>query len=87
MKHVTSGYATAVSQHPDPAIAVAEVIGQSLERTGSRPGLAVLFTSGPHVSQTPRIARAIHKSLAPSVLLGSSAGGTLALRQEIEAGP
>ena len=87
MKHVTNRCATAVSQHPDPAIAVAEVIGQSLERTGGRPGLAVLFTSGPHVHHTPRIARAVQKGLAPSVLLGSSAGGTLAHRQEIEDGP
>ncbi len=87
MKQVASRCATAVSQHPDPAIAVAEVIGQSLERTGSRPGLAVVFTSGPHAIHTPRIARTIQKGLSPSALLGSSAGGTLAHRQEIEEGP
>ena len=87
MKHITNRCATAVSQHPDPAIAVAEVIGQSLECTGGRPGLAVVFTSGPHVIHTQRIVRAIQKGLSPSVLLGSSAGGTLAHRQEIEEGP
>ncbi|MEC8947168.1 MAG: FIST N-terminal domain-containing protein [Actinomycetota bacterium] len=76
-----------MSQHPDSAVAVAEVIGQSLERTGVRPGLAVVFTSGPQATHTPRIARAIQKGLSPSVLLGSSASGTLAHRQEIEEGP
>lgn len=80
-------YATAVSQHPDAAVAVAEVIGQSLERTGGRPGMAVLFTSGPHVGQAPRIARAVREGLSPATLLGCTAGGTMANRQEIEEGP
>ena len=87
MNHATAHYATAVSQHPDSAIAVAEVIGQSLEHTGGRPGLAVIFTSGPHTPHPPLIARAIQKGLSPSVLLGSSASGTLAHRHEIEKGP
>jgi len=87
VNHATARYATAVSQHPDSAIAVAEVIGQSLEHTGGQPGLAVMFTSGAHAPHTPMIARAIKKGLSPSVLLGSSASGTLAHRQEIEKGP
>lgn len=80
-------FTTAASQHPDAAVAVAEVIGQSLERTGHGPGLAVVFTSGTHVDHTPRIARTIRQGLAPAVLVGCSAGGTLAHRQEIEEGP
>ncbi len=80
-------YATAVSQHPDAAVAVAEVIGQSLERTGERPGMAILFTSGAHVGQAPRIARTVREGLMPATLLGCTAGGTLAHRQEIEEGP
>ncbi len=80
-------YAAAVSQHPDAAVAVAEVIGQSLERIGGQPGLAVLFISGTHAGQTPRIARAVQQGLSPTVLLGCTAGGTLANRQEIEEGP
>ena len=87
MNYATARYLTAVSQHPDPAVAVAEVIGQSLENIGGQPGLAVMFTSGPHATHTPMIARAIQKALSPSVLLGSSACGTLAHRQEIEEGP
>ncbi len=81
------GFATAVSQHPDAAVAVAEVIGQSLERTGEGPGLAIVFTSGTHVAETGRIARAIREASAPRVLLGCTAGGTLAHRREIEEGP
>ena len=80
-------YATAVSQHPDTAVAVAEVIGQSLERIGSQPGLAILFASGAHAGEAPRIARAVRHGLSPTVLLGCTAGGTLANRQEIEEGP
>jgi len=81
------GFATAVSQHPDAAVAVAEVIGQSLEGTGEGPGLAIVFISGPHVAETGRIARAIREASAPRVLLGCTAGGTLAHRREIEEGP
>ncbi|MDP6288426.1 MAG: FIST N-terminal domain-containing protein, partial [Acidimicrobiales bacterium] len=80
-------YATVVSQHPDTAVAVAEVIGQSLERIGSQPGLAILFASGAHAGEAPRIARAVRHGLSPTVLLGCTAGGTLANRQEIEEGP
>ena len=80
-------FATAVSQHPDAAVAVAEVIGQSLERTGHGPGIAVVFTSGAHVVHTPRITRAIRQGLSPAVLVGCSAGGTMANRREIEEGP
>ncbi|MDG2427837.1 MAG: FIST N-terminal domain-containing protein [Acidimicrobiales bacterium] len=80
-------FAAAVSQHPEAAVAVAEVVGQSLDQTGHGPELALLFASGTHRSQISQIAQTIHNTLGPTVLLGCSAGSTLVHHQEIEEGP
>ncbi len=83
----TSRYAVALSQHPDAEVAVAEVVGQCLDRVGPAPDLAVLFTAGAHAPATPLIARAVRRTLAPTHLLGCTAVSTLAHRQEVEEGP
>jgi len=83
----SSRYAVALSQHPDAEVAVAEVVGQCLDRVGSAPDLAVLFTSGPHVASTPLVARAVRRLLHPGHLLGATAVATVAHRQEVEDGP
>lgn len=83
----TDRYAVALSQHPDAEVAVAEVVGQCLDRVGAAPDLAVLFTSGPHVAATPLMARAVRRILRPGHLLGTTAVATMAHRQEVEEGP
>ena len=80
-------FAAAVSQHPEAAVAVAEVVGQSLDQTGHSPELALLFASGAHGIQMSQIAKTIQNTLNPTVLIGCRAGSTLVHRQEIEDGP
>ncbi len=77
-------YATALSEHSDPRVAVAEVVGQILERIGTSPGLAVLFVSGSHVNEVQLIARTVRQGLEPRHLIGATAASVLAHRQEVE---
>ena len=80
-------YAAALSEHPDPGVAVGEVVGQVLDRLGPSPDLAVLFTTGNHAEAAPRLARVVRQTLRPGHLVGGTAGAVLAHRQEIEESP
>ena len=80
-------YAAALSTHPDPGVAVGEVVGQVLDRLGPSPDLAVLFTTGNHAQAAPRLARVVRQTLAPEHLIGGTAVAVLAQRQEVEESP
>jgi len=80
-------YAAALSEHPDPGVAVGEVVGQVLDRLGPSPDLAVLFTTGNHAEAAPRLARVVRQTLRPGHLVGGTAVAVLAHRQEIEESP
>lgn len=62
-----SGY----SQHPTPAAAVGEVVGDVLGRLDPHPDLAVLFASGRFTDQLGSVVAAVQTLLAPRVLVGS----------------
>lgn len=83
----SSRYAAALSRHADPAMAVGEVVGQVLDRTGPAPDLAVLFACGSHVAAMSDLVSAVSALLAPGVLVGASAVGVLAGSEEVEDGP
>ena len=57
-------YAAALSEHPDPGVAIGEVVGQVLDRLGPSPDLAVLFTTGNHAEAAPRLARVVRQTLS-----------------------
>ena len=80
-------YAAALSEHPDPGVAIGEVVGQVLDRLGSSPDLAVLFTTGNHAEAAPRLARVVRQTLTPEHLIGGTAVAVLAHRQEVEESP
>ena len=80
-------YAAALSEHPDPGVAIGEVVGQVLDRLGPSPDLAVLFTTGNHAATAPRLARVVRQTLAPEHLVGGTAVAVLAHRQEVEESP
>ncbi len=80
-------YAVALSGHPDAATAVGEVVGQVMDRLGSRPDVAVMFLSPSHVGRTADLARTVMQTLSPGHLVGCSAGAVLAQRQEVEQAP
>ena len=80
-------YAAALSEHPDPGVAIGEVVGQVLDRLGPSPDLAVLFTTGNHAEAAPRLARVVRQTLTPEHLIGGTAVAVLAHRQEVEESP
>ena len=84
---VVSRYGAALSEHPDSASAVGEVIGEILEAVGPSPDLAVLFTSASHREAINEVADAIHQVLAPSALVGATAVSVICGPTEVEERP
>lgn len=82
-----SRYGAALSEHPDSASAVGEVIGEILEAVGPSPELAVLFASASHREAIGEIADAIHQVLAPSALIGAAAVSVIGGPLEVEERP
>ena len=76
--------AAALSEHPVTAHATGEVIGQVLERGGTRPDLALLFVTPPHAGALEDAARAVESTLEPAVLLGCAAESVAGPRREVE---
>ena len=82
-----SRYGAALSEHPDSASAVGEVIGEILEAVGPSPDLAVLFTSASHREAINEVADAINQVLDPSALLGATAVSVIGGPTEVEERP
>lgn len=81
-------FAAAISEHPDSAEAIGEVIGSVTEQLGGdRPDLAICFFSPSHVQMARKIGVAIQEALAPRALLGTSMVAVIAGDREIEGGP
>jgi small ligand-binding sensory domain FIST len=80
-------YASALSEHPDPTQAAAEVTGRVLERLGAVPELAVLFVTPPHRDALDDIADVVRSVLQPVTLLGAAAVAVLGPRREVEETP
>ncbi len=82
-----SRYGAALSEHPDSASAVGEVIGEILEAVGPSPDLAVLFASAAHRDAIGEMADAIHQVLSPSALIGATAVSVIGGPLEVEERP
>lgn len=84
-------FAAALSQHPDPATAVGEVVGQVLEVFGPSgdhpPDLALLFVTPPHAVALGEMARTIRSTLRPGALLGCAAVSVVGGSREVEGTP
>lgn len=81
---MSARFGAALSQHPVPAHAAGEVVGEVLELVGAAPDLAVLFCTGPIVGALEDIARTVRAVLNPRVLLGSSAVSVVGGPTEVE---
>lgn len=79
-------FAAQVSNHPDPAFAVAEAVGDVAERVGMAPDLCVVFVSGPFIAAMDDLLDVVRTVLAPTHLLAVSAAGLLGGGREIEQG-
>ena len=80
-------FAAALSQHPVPADAMGEVVGQVLERIGDEPDLAVLFVTPPHAGALEDAAGALAEVLRPGVLIGCAAVSVVGTAREVERTP
>jgi small ligand-binding sensory domain FIST len=77
-------FAAAVSQHPVAATAIAEVVGEVLDRVGPAPDVALLFVTGPHLRAVGDFVDVVRAALAPRVLAGATAASVVGGAEEIE---
>jgi small ligand-binding sensory domain FIST len=80
-------FASALSEHPDPAEAAGEVIGSVLERLGTEADVAAVFASPQHRDAFGDIAAAVNRMLRPGVLVGTTAVAVLGGSREVEDAP
>jgi small ligand-binding sensory domain FIST len=80
-------FASALSEHPDPAEATGDVIGAVLERLGTEPDVAAVFASPQHRDTFGDMAAAISRMLRPGVLVGTTAVAVLGGSREVEDAP
>jgi small ligand-binding sensory domain FIST len=77
-------FAAAMSTHPEPAVAVGEVVGDLLDQLGERPDVVVVFASGPNVAAMALIVAALNNMLQPGTLIGATAASVLGGAREAE---
>jgi small ligand-binding sensory domain FIST len=77
-------FAAALSQHPIPADAAGEVLGEVLEKVGQLPDLAVVFVTGPMVGALEDIACTVEAVLGPAALIGAAASSVVGGDREVE---
>ncbi len=77
-------FGAALSEHPVPAVAVGEVLGELLEQVGPEPDLAVIFATTPLTGAMEDIVSAVRSVLRPRTLLGSTAVSVLGRANEVE---
>jgi small ligand-binding sensory domain FIST len=80
-------YVSALSEHPDPTQAAADVTAEVLERVGRGSKLAVLFVTPPHRDAVGDIADVVRSVLQPITLRGAAAEAVLGPRREVEEPP
>ncbi len=82
-----STFGAAISEHPDAALAVGEIVGSVVEQVGERPDLALVFIAGHSPDVCDEIASAVRDLLSPAVLVGSTAEAVIGGSYEAENGP
>lgn len=80
-------FASALSEHPVPAVAVGEVAGQILDNLGPAPDLAVLFVTPPHAGALEDAAAAVADILRPATIIGCAAVSVVGKAREVEEQP
>ena len=81
-----ASFGAAISEHPDAAFAVGEVVGRSSRRSARHP-TSHSFVSGHDVGAVEEIATAVRALLRPGVLAGCTAVGVIGNDYEAEEAP
>ena len=84
---MSASFAAALSQHPDLATAVGEVVGQVIEALDGPPDLALLFVTPPHAGGLEAAAPAVMATLTPGALMGCAAVSVVGGNKEVEESP
>lgn len=79
-------FAAGMSRHPDPAVAVAEVVGHVTESLAGPPSVAMLFVAGAMIDALDDIVDTVQTLLCPDVLVGSTPVGVVGGAEELEEG-
>ena len=82
-----SRYAAALSEHPDPTHAAADVTAAVCAQLGSPPELAVCFVTPPHRDAFADIAEIVRSALQPATMIGATAEAVIGPRREVEQEP
>ena len=89
-----SPFAAGLSEHPEPATAIGEAVGQVLEGLGKGggadgrpPDLALIFVTPPYAGALADMAATVRSTLGPGALLGCAAVSVVGGDREIEEGP
>ncbi len=77
-------YASSLSTHHDPGVAIGETIGEMLEVVGPHPDAVVLFISGDLMIHAKDLLAATHQLLQPKTLIGTTAVSVIAGAREVE---
>jgi small ligand-binding sensory domain FIST len=80
-------FAAALSEHPVAAAAVGEVTGEVIDRLGTRPDVAVMFLTAPHLEAAEDIAVTVQTVLDPGAFIGASAVAVLGGDRGVEDRP
>ena len=77
-------YASSLSTHHDPGVAIGETIGEILEVIGPQPDAVVVFISGDLMNHAQEFLAATHQLLQPKTLIGTTAVSVIAGAREVE---
>ena len=77
-------YASSLSTHNDPGVAIGETIGEILEVIGPAPDAVVVFISGGFITHAKDFLAATHQLLQPKTLVGTTAVSVIAGAKEVE---
>ncbi|HVF32027.1 MAG TPA: FIST N-terminal domain-containing protein [Acidimicrobiales bacterium] len=82
-------FAAALSEHPDPAVAIGEAAGQVLDvlGDGGRADLALLFVTGHHTDALGDATAVVRTLLHPGTTLGVTAVSVVGDAREVEESP
>jgi len=77
-------YASSLSTHHDPGVAIGETIGEVLEVVGPNPDAVALFISGDLMAHAADLLAATNQLLQPETLIGTTAVSVVAGAREVE---
>jgi len=80
-------YAAAISEHPEPATAIGDAIGQVIDELGVEPDLAAIFVTAHFRDHLADMAAAVRTVLRPGVLIGVTAESIVGGAREVEERP